>query len=66
MNASKHPKAILSDVKGRGGKATGSLEVNGIKNAEKSDGDNYPDGMKVLYWNLMNDYGKIIEGHRSD
>lgn len=31
MNSSKHPKAILSDVKGQGGKATGTLEVNGVK-----------------------------------
>jgi polyisoprenoid-binding protein YceI len=31
MNASKHPKATLSDVKGSGGKATGTLEVNGVK-----------------------------------
>lgn len=31
MNSSKHPKAILSDVKGQGGKATGNLEVNGVK-----------------------------------
>lgn len=31
MNSSKHPKATLSDVKGQGGKATGTLEVNGVK-----------------------------------
>lgn len=31
LNSSKHPKAVLSDVKGQGGKATGQLEVNGIK-----------------------------------
>lgn len=31
LNSSKHPKAILSDVKGQNGKATGTLEVNGIK-----------------------------------
>lgn len=48
LNTSKHPKAILSEVKGRGGKATGSLEVNGIKNAEISDSDRYAEGMKVL------------------
>lgn len=31
MNSSAHPKAVLSDVKGQGGKATGTLEVNGVK-----------------------------------
>jgi polyisoprenoid-binding protein YceI len=31
MNSSTHPKAVLSDVKGQGGKATGTLEVNGVK-----------------------------------
>lgn len=31
MNSSKHPKATLSDVKGQGGKAKGTLEVNGVK-----------------------------------
>ena len=31
MNSTKHPKAILTDVKGQGGKATGTLEVNGVK-----------------------------------
>lgn len=31
MNVSKHPKAVLTDVKAKGGKATGVLEVNGIK-----------------------------------
>jgi polyisoprenoid-binding protein YceI len=31
MNYTTHPKATLSDVKGSGGKATGMLEVNGVK-----------------------------------
>lgn len=31
MNSTKHPRAILTDVKGQAGKATGVLEVNGIK-----------------------------------
>lgn len=31
MNHTKHPKAFLTDVKGSGGKATGNLEVNGVK-----------------------------------
>lgn len=31
LNSAKYPRAILSDVKGQDGKATGTLEVNGIK-----------------------------------
>lgn len=31
LNSSKHPKAILTKVKGEGGKAVGTLEVNGVK-----------------------------------
>lgn len=31
LNAEKHPKVILSDIKGKDGKATGQLEVSGIK-----------------------------------
>jgi polyisoprenoid-binding protein YceI len=31
LNSKKHSKATLSDVKGQGGKATGTLEVNGVK-----------------------------------
>jgi polyisoprenoid-binding protein YceI len=31
MNSAKFPKAVLSDVKGQGGKATAQLEVNGVK-----------------------------------
>ncbi len=31
MNSAKHPKATLSEVKGSNGKATGTLEVNGVK-----------------------------------
>lgn len=31
LNSEKHPKAVLSNVKGQGGRATGELEVNGVK-----------------------------------
>ncbi len=31
LNSNKHPKAILTNVKGQNGKATGTLEVNGVK-----------------------------------
>jgi polyisoprenoid-binding protein YceI len=31
MNSTKHPKATLSDLKGEAGKATATLEVNGVK-----------------------------------
>jgi hypothetical protein len=31
LNSDKHPKAVLSNVKGLGGRATGELEVNGLK-----------------------------------
>lgn len=31
LNASKHPKATLSSVQGKGGKASAQLEVNGVK-----------------------------------
>lgn len=31
LDSTKHSKAVLSDVKGKGGKATGILEVAGVK-----------------------------------
>lgn len=31
LNFEKHPKAVLSDIKGKDGKATGQLEVAGVK-----------------------------------
>ncbi|MFP5386438.1 MAG: hypothetical protein ACLGHN_10190 [Bacteriovoracia bacterium] len=34
-----------------------------VSRGETIDGDEYPDALKVLYWNLMNDYGKILEGY---
>lgn len=39
--------------------------VTDIKNSETIDGEKYPEGLKVLYWNLMNDYGKILESYES-
>lgn len=35
-----------------------------IKNADTVDGEEYPEGLKVLYWNLMNDYGQILESYK--
>lgn len=31
LNSTKYPKAVLSDVKGKNGKATGKLDINGVK-----------------------------------
>lgn len=31
LNSSKHPKAVLTNVKGESGKAQGILEINGVK-----------------------------------
>ena len=31
MNSSKHPKAVLTNLKAQGGKGTATLEVNGVK-----------------------------------
>ena len=36
-----------------------------VKNGETVDGEEYPEALKVLYWNLMNDYGRIIESYDS-
>lgn len=36
-----------------------------VQRGETIDGDNYPDALKVLYWNLMNDYGRILESYKS-
>jgi polyisoprenoid-binding protein YceI len=35
MNSSKNPKAILTELKATGGKATANLEVNGVKKPVK-------------------------------
>ncbi len=34
-----------------------------LKAGDKFDSEEYPDALKVLYWNLMNDYGQIIMGY---
>src|SRR5262245_20431347 len=31
LDFKNHPKAVLSDIKGKDGKATGTLEINGVK-----------------------------------
>lgn len=36
-----------------------------VSRGETIDGEKYPDALKVLYWNLMNDYGKILESYKS-
>jgi hypothetical protein len=36
-----------------------------IKAGDTIDSDQYPDALKVLYWNLMNDYGAIIQGYET-
>ncbi len=41
-------KAILSDMK----------QGNTI------DADAYPKSLKIIYWNLMNDYGRIMQGYK--
>jgi hypothetical protein len=38
--------------------------ISDIKNAETIDGDDYPEALKVLYWNLMNDYGQILGSYK--
>lgn len=38
--------------------------VNQIKESETVDTEAYPEGLKVLYWNLMNDYGTILESYK--
>jgi hypothetical protein len=34
-----------------------------IKKGETIDGDEVPKALKVLYWNLLDDYGEIIKGY---
>jgi hypothetical protein len=36
-----------------------------LKNSDTVDGDEVPKALKVLYWNLLNDYGEIIKGYDS-
>jgi hypothetical protein len=35
-----------------------------VKKGRTIDSDEYPNALKVLYWNLMNDYGRIIESYK--
>lgn len=37
-----------------------------LKQGDTIDGEEYPNALKVLYWNLMNDYGKILEGYLNE
>lgn len=34
-----------------------------VRKSETVDGEEYPEGLKVLYWNLMNDFGQILESY---
>ncbi len=36
-----------------------------VQRGETIDSEEYPEGLKVLYWNLMSDYGKILESYKS-
>jgi len=37
--------------------------VKAIKDGDSIDGSEYTEGLKIVYWNLLQDYGKIIEGY---
>jgi hypothetical protein len=39
--------------------------IRDISKGETIDSDDYPEALKVLYWNLMNDYGIIIKGYKN-
>jgi hypothetical protein len=39
--------------------------VKHIQNHETIDPEEYPEALKVLYWNIFIDYGKIIESYNS-
>jgi len=40
--------------------------LNSIKRGDSIDGDDYPEALKVLYWNLFTSYGEIIKGYDED
>ena len=40
--------------------------IKQIKSGDTIDSDQYPDALKVLYWNLMNAYGEIIFGYENN
>ncbi|MBA2404630.1 MAG: hypothetical protein H0V66_07655, partial [Bdellovibrionales bacterium] len=37
-----------------------------IKRGDTIDGDDYPEALKVLYWNLFTSYGEILKGYNKD
>lgn len=37
-----------------------------IKRGDTIDGDDYPEALKVLYWNLFTSYGQILKGYDHD
>ncbi len=39
--------------------------LSDVAKGETIDSDEYPEALKVLYWNLMNDYGNILESYKS-
>ena len=40
--------------------------LQSIKRGDTVDGDDYPEGLMVLYWNLLNSYGQILKGYKED
>lgn len=40
--------------------------IKQIKKGDTIDSDEYPEALKVLYWNLMNAYGEIIFGYENN
>ena len=39
--------------------------IKQIKNTETVDPEEYPEALKILYWNINVDYGKIIESYQT-
>lgn len=39
--------------------------LNDVRRGETIDSEEYPEALKVLYWNLMNDYGTILKSYRT-
>ncbi len=37
-----------------------------IKRGDTVDGDEYPEALKVLYWNIFTSYGEIIKGYNKE
>lgn len=40
--------------------------INAIKRGDTIDGDDYPEALKIHYWNLFTSYGEIIKGYSHD